>query len=91
MPGLFTIHPCDKAETMFELITGKYQEQLLFTGDGMTFSPQQTPYQGGMLFFTNQDTGSFSVVMVFRDGIACMMMNGRKFTPYLGQQPGDKK
>lgn len=89
--GLYTMAPCDTVDAMFDLISKKYEEELLFTGNGMIFSPQQQPYTGGMFFFTNQEKGSYSVVKVFGDGMACMITNGRQFTPYTGPQPGDKK
>ena len=71
----------------------KYEEELLFSGTGLTFSAQTgQPYNGGMIFFTNQDTGSWTLLQAFGDGMACMIMNGRNFRPYTGEQPyGDKK
>lgn len=71
----------DMAETL-----GKYEEQLLFTGEGMSFGFGGTPYRGGMMFFVNQDTGTWSVVQLFADGMACLVFNGSKFEPYVGQQ-----
>ena len=76
--GLYTMAPCDTVDAMFDLISKKYDEELLFTGTGMVFSPQQQPYTGGMFFFTNQEKGSYSVVKVFGDGMACMITNGRQ-------------
>ena len=89
--GLYTMAPCDKVDTMFDLVSEKYNEELLFIGNGMIFSPQQMPYRGGMFFFTNQETGSFSIVQVFQDGMACMIMNGRNFAPYSGPQRGEQQ
>ena len=71
----------------------KYKEELLFSGTGLTFSAQTgQPYNGGMFFFTNQDTGSWTLLQAFGDGMACMIMNGKNFRPYTGEQPyGVKK
>ena len=83
---LMTAAPCDQIDKIFSTVFN-YQEQLLFIGQGMTFAPSGTPYNGGLFFFTNQDTGTFSVVQVFADGVACMIMNGTQFEPYSGEQP----
>jgi hypothetical protein len=64
---------------------GKYEELLLFTGEGMSFGIGGTPFKGGMMFFVNQDTGTWSVVQLFGDGMACLIFNGSKFEPYVGQ------
>ena len=89
--GVFLKAPCGTFEEMRGTVM-KYKEELLFNGTGLTFSPQNQPYNGAMLFFTNQDTGSWTLLQVFPDGMACMIMNGKNFQPYMGDQPyGDKK
>jgi|OM-RGC.v1.027820568 hypothetical protein len=77
---------CDPIPKIAEVFK-KYNEQLLFTGDFMTFAAQSgQPFQGGMLFYVNQDTGTFTVIQMFRDGTGCVMGNGRNFEPYTGPQ-----
>lgn len=76
---------CSFFTNMAETI-GKYEEQLLFTGEGMSFGPGGVPFRGGMMFFVNQDTGTWSVVQLFADGMACLVFNGSQFEPYVGQQ-----
>ena len=89
--GVFLKAPCGKFEDMRNTII-RYKEELLFNGTGLTFSPQNQPYIGVMMFFTNQDTGSWTLLQVFSDGMSCMIMNGKNFQPYVGEQPyGDKK
>ncbi|MBE26266.1 MAG: hypothetical protein CMN33_01105 [Saprospirales bacterium] len=84
---IFTRAPCDPLPVMVETIKS-YGEELLFTGNGMTFSaPTGQPIRGGLMFFTNQDKGTWSVVQLFSDGVACMIMNGRDFSPYTGPRP----
>jgi len=62
-----------------------YDETLLFTGTGRQLSSQdQEWYQGGMFFFVNQNTGSYSIIIVYGDGIACMTQPGNNFQPYSG-------
>lgn len=65
-----------------------YGEAMLFTGDGLQFSATNgVPYTGGAFFFVNQVTGTWSLISVYGDGTACMVMNGRNFKPYTGDQP----
>lgn len=85
-PALLLKQPCDRSDKMFETIK-KYKENLLFVGKGMTFGIQGQPYNGAMMFFTNQDTGTWSLLQVYADGMSCMIMNGREFNPYSGAQP----
>ncbi len=89
--GVFLKAPCGRFEEMRDTVI-KYKEEMLFHGTGLTFSPQNQTYNGVMLFFTNQDTGSWTLLQVFPDGMACMIMNGKNFQPYIGDQPyGDKQ
>tara|TARA_B110000977_G_C10899331_1_gene424604 strand:- start:47 stop:439 length:393 start_codon:yes stop_codon:yes gene_type:complete len=83
-PTIFTRAPCDPLPNMIETIA-KYKEDLLFIGDGMTFSAQTgQPNNGGMMFFVNQDTGTWSMLQLFGDGMSCMIMNGKSFKPFTG-------
>ena len=83
---LFTQAPCSPAPQMFETIKN-YNEELLFIGDGTIFGARGMPYRGGLMFFTNQESGTYSIVKVFADGIACLISNGTGFAPYSGTQP----
>jgi len=85
-PALLLKQPCDRADKMFDTIK-KYKELMLFTGEGLTFGVQGQAYNGGMFFFVNQATGSWSMLQVYKDGMACMIFNGKKFEPYVGTQP----
>ena len=70
----------------------KWKEGMLFTGDGVSFEARTgQPYQAGAFFFVNQETGTWSLVNVYGDGMACMVQTGRNFKPYVGEQPWDKK
>lgn len=77
----FTRQECDPAITMMEVIT-TYGEQPLFTGLGMQFSYQGQPFTGGVMFFVNQDTGTWSLITLYGDGTACMTAIGTEFQPY---------
>ena len=84
--SFITTQPCDKLSIMLDVIKG-YKEELLFTGEGMTFSARDRKgFMGGMMFFTNQETGTWSMLQVYGDGTACLVQNGREFEPYSGPQ-----
>jgi hypothetical protein len=54
-------------------------------GEGMSFAAQSGQgFMGGMMFFTNQETGTWSMLQLYGDGTACLVINGRKFAPYSG-------
>jgi len=75
--------PCDVLPKMMEIVKG-YKEELLFMGEGMSFNPRGQGFMGGMMFFTNQDTNTWSMIQLYGDGTACLVMNGRGFVPYSG-------
>jgi len=76
-----TRQECEPALDMMEVIM-KYDEKPLFTGTGMQFSYQGQPFTGGVMFFVNQDTGTWSLMMLYGDGTACMTAIGTEFKPY---------
>ena len=81
---VFTRAPCDPLPKMINTIA-KYKEEILFVGDGMTFAAQSgQPLVGNMMFLVNQETGTWSMLQIFKDGLACMVINGKKFEPYTG-------
>jgi len=70
----------------------KYKEAMLFTGTGLQFATANgQPFTGGMFFFVNQDTGTYSIINIYGDGVACLMQSGRDFAPYGGKQPWDEE
>ncbi len=76
--------PCMEWSEMRKLAE-KHGEELLFTGEGLTFAyGTGRPYRGGMAFFVNQDKGHWTIFQMYGDGIACMLFNGGKFDPYVG-------
>jgi hypothetical protein len=76
--------PCDVFQKMMYTVKD-YEEDLLFLGEGMSFAAQSGKgFMGGMMFFTNQETGTWSMLQVFGDGTACLVMNGKDFAPYSG-------
>jgi hypothetical protein len=66
--------------------TVDYNEKLLFTGIGVQYDDQGTPYSGRMFFFVNHDTGTWIMLNSYDDGITCMINAGYAFEPYVGIQ-----
>lgn len=87
----FAMQSCDNPLTMTDLIMRKYGEQPLFRGQGMQFHWNGQMYTSDMMYFVNQESGSWSLVALYKDGMACMVANGRNFEPYNGPLIQKKK
>ena len=80
-----TTQACDPVAKMSDIVMNKYGEMPLFQGEGIQFAaPTGQPYNSAMMFFVNQDSGTWSLVSLYADGTACMVANGRTFEPYSG-------
>lgn len=75
---------CDSVITVFEQIAGNYGEEPLFTGQGLQFGVDGTPFTGGAMLTVNQDTGTWSLIHLYGDGMACVTAVGTDFEPYVG-------
>jgi hypothetical protein len=78
-----TQQPCNTFNEIIRTVQ-EYGEELLFTGTGMTIGESGQPFTGGAFFFVNQDSGTWSLVSVYADGMACIVSNGTDFEPYTG-------
>jgi hypothetical protein len=79
---------CDNVIKMTAIVVNKYGEEPLFQANGLQFSAQDgRPYKSGMMYFVNQDSGTWSLISLYPDGTACMVANGRDFEPYTGPSP----
>ncbi len=80
-----TTQACDPVAKISDIVMNKYGETPLFRSEGLQFAAQTgQPFQSAMMMFVNQDTGTWSLVSLYPDGMACMVANGRKFEPYSG-------
>jgi len=76
--------PCNEYVEM-ERLAKQYGEQLLFIGEGLTFSASNgMPFKGGMAFFVDQERGNWTMLQLYSDGVACMLFNGTNFQPFTG-------
>ena len=79
-----TAQPCDNVLSITETITKKYGEQPLFVGNGNQLSASDGNwYSSSMMYFVNQDSGTWSLVSLYSDGTACMVAAGTNFEPYI--------
>ena len=77
--------PCEPVANMAKIVIEKYGEQPLFSAQGIQFSAvNDKGYTSDMMFFVNQDTGTWSLISLYPDGTGCMVANGRDFELYLG-------
>ena len=75
--------PCDNVLSMSETIMNKYGEQPLFVAEGNQLSARDGNwYASSMMYFVNQDSGTWSLVSLYPDGTGCMVAAGTKFEPY---------
>ena len=79
---LQTRQECAPIGEMMATVMIDYGETGLFTGNSMVFGLDGTPYRGGVMFFVNQDTGTWSLMTVYSDGTACLTALGIDFEPY---------
>jgi hypothetical protein len=70
--------------------TKEYGEDLLFTGTGIQQDIQGTTYSSNMFFFVNQDSGTWVLLNTYQDGKTCLVNSGFGFTPYVGNQFGER-
>jgi hypothetical protein len=77
-----TRQECVPLAQMMDTIVNKYGETALFTGEGISFAPDGTPFTGGAMFLVNQTTGSWSLITLYGDGMACLTAVGTEFEPY---------
>jgi hypothetical protein len=75
--------PCDNVLSITETIMNKYGEQPLFVAEGNQLSATTGEwYASSMMYFVNQDSGTWSLVSLYPDGTGCMVATGTRFEPY---------
>ena len=83
----FAMLHCTERTDLFDTIKNA-DEELLIDGVGFLQSANSgRSYPGRFGLFVNQDTGTFSAVVLFNDLTACLLFPGSSFLPYTGKQP----
>ena len=80
--NFYTKQSCGPVLAMLAENVHEFEEKPLFSGSGIVISTDGTPYQGGVMFFVNQDTGTWSLLTLYPDGTACVTAAGSQFEPY---------
>ena len=80
----YTRQECDPAATVMKNLVQGYGETALFTGQGIQFDYEGTPFTGGVMFMVNQDTGTWTLITLYGDGTACVTAVGNEFGPFSG-------
>lgn len=78
----YTRQECAPVAQMVRDTAIQYGETALFTGENTTLGTQGQPFRGGAMFFVNQDTGTWTLLTLYQDGVACVSAAGTDFEPY---------
>lgn len=77
--------PCDNVIIMTDKIVSEYGEEPLLIGNGNQLSARDGNwYSSSMMYFVNQDSGTWSLISLYPDGTACMVAAGTDFEPFSG-------
>jgi hypothetical protein len=78
----YTRQECAPVAQMVRDTAMQYGETALFTGENTTLGTEGQPFRGGAMFFVNQDTGTWTLLTLYQDGVACVSAAGIDFEPY---------
>ena len=82
--------PCNNVIDVFEVLR-KVDERLIFTGDSMIReSSTKQFYRAGLYIWTNLDTKTTSITIMFPDKTMCLLAPVKNFQAWSGDQPWDK-
>lgn len=73
---------CKTATEAFETVA-TYSEKLLFTSDALQMNVDGNVYGGAGMFFTNQESGTWTMLMYYDENTVCIVAVGENFSPYV--------
>lgn len=80
---------CDDRKKIFKILENN-KEDLLIDGTGLVKSAiNNFNYPTRFGLFANQDTKTFTVLIMFNDLLTCLLFPGSNFEPYTGKNPWD--
>ena len=80
---------CDDREKIFKILENN-KEDLLIDGTGLVKSAiNNFNYPTRFGLFANQETKTFTVLIMFNDLLTCLLFPGSNFEPYTGENPWD--
>ena len=77
----YTRQECYPAQEFIQMIIA-WGEKALFTGNGVTLGNDGVSYEGAVMFFVNQDSGTWTLGTAYADGSICINAAGTVFEPY---------
>ena len=77
----YTRQNCSPAASMVQKLN-QWGETPLFVGKGVQTDATGNLFDGATIFLVNQDTGTWSLISVYADGMACIVAVGVDFEPY---------
>ena len=85
--------PCNTMAYVFDLMD-KHDEEPFFTGTGTVQGSQHNGhlnqlYPGGLQVWANLDKQTYSITIMFPDGMICLLTSGQNFQTYSGEHPND--
>jgi hypothetical protein len=81
IPPFEAVQPCDTLNNM-AAVAQKHGEQVLFNGQILNIHASGPTAVTEFVFSVNQDSGTWSLVSLWPNGWACLVANGKNFTPY---------
>ena len=77
-----SLQPCATYMEMAQQ-TSNHGETALFRGEALQiYAPTGQGHESQILFQVNQETGSWTLIALWPNDTACMIINGTKFEPY---------
>jgi len=76
------VQDCGPVKQITQNTVVNWGEKPLIRAQGVQFGPEGTKYESAMMYFVNQDTGTWSLIALYPDSVACVIAAGTKFTPY---------
>lgn len=80
--AFYVAQPCYPLGEFLQTTIYGLGEQSLFTGTGFTQAQDGETFEGAVMFFVNQDTGSWTLGTLYPNGMVCLNAWGIEFEPY---------
>ena len=82
---LFTKQECWPFLQFYNIVAEQWKEEPLLMGQSITLGARDgESFTGGMIFFVNQDSGTWTMASLYADGTVCIQGAGTEFSPYGG-------
>jgi len=77
-----SVQDCGPVKQITQNTVVNWGEKPLIRAQGVQWGPKGDKYESAMMYFVNQSTGTWSLIALYPDSIACVIAAGTKFTPY---------